>query len=136
MATDWITKAKVLMRQRGITQQDLVPVMGKTTRGAIGHYFTGRSEPSIEQLKSLAKFLGVSITYLIDNEESAAVDKQLLEKCVSIVEEVAGEQHIQLTAQQTAKIVAYLYQASVDANESGEEEISRQTVFDLVHLIV
>ena len=135
MATDWITKAKLIMKQRGITQQDLVPVMGKTTRGAIGHYFTGRSEPSLEQLKNLAKFLGVSVNYLIGDEESAAVDKQLLESCVSIVEEVAAEQHIDLTSQQTAKIVAYLYQASVESNKSEETEVSRQTVFDLVHLI-
>ena len=135
MATDWITKAKDLMRQRGITQQDLVPVMGKTTRGAIGHYFTGRSEPSLEQLEALAKFLGVSINYLIGNEESA-INKTMLEQCVEIVEEVATEHGVDLTSHQTAKIVAYLYQANVEASKAGREAApDRDEVFDLMHLI-
>ena len=53
----WIVQAKKIMRDRGITQKDIASAMGKSTRGAVVHYFTGRSQPTLNQLKSLAKYL-------------------------------------------------------------------------------
>ena len=52
----WIVQAKKIMRNKGITQKEISVVMGKSTRGAVGHYFTGRSQPTIIQLKSLANY--------------------------------------------------------------------------------
>ena len=43
----WIVQAKKIMRNKGITQKEISVVMGKSTRGAVGHYFTGRSQPTI-----------------------------------------------------------------------------------------
>ena len=62
----WIVQAKKIMREQGITQKDIASAMGKSTRGAVGHYFTGRSQPTINQLKSLAKYLGVTLAELVD----------------------------------------------------------------------
>jgi len=133
MTTDWIIKAKKIMKERGITQRDLLPVMGKSTRGAIGHYFTGRSQPSIKQFQSLASFLDMSLGELCGGEERPALKKNLLEQCMQIVWEVATEQKITLSPAQSAKIVTYLYQLSIDASEISEEvSISKQAVFDLV----
>jgi len=56
----WIVQAKKIMRDRGIKQKDIASAMGKSTRGAVGHYFTGRSQPTLNQLKSLAKYLGIN----------------------------------------------------------------------------
>ena len=64
----WIVQAKKIMRDRGITQKDIASAMGKSTRGAVGHYFTGRSQPTLNQLKSLAKYLGITLAELVDPE--------------------------------------------------------------------
>ncbi len=64
----WIIQAKKLMRNQGVTQKDLASAMGKSTRGAVGHYFTGRSQPTLKQLKSLAKYLGITLAELVDPE--------------------------------------------------------------------
>jgi len=64
----WIVQAKKIMRDRGITQEDIASAMGKSTRGAVGHYFTGRSQPTLNQLKSLAKYLDITLAELVDPE--------------------------------------------------------------------
>jgi len=64
----WIIQAKKIMRNKGITQKEVSAVMGKSTRGAVGHYFTGRSQPTIIQLKSLAKYLDITLAELVDPE--------------------------------------------------------------------
>ena len=64
----WIVQAKKIMRDKGVTQKDIASAMGKSTRGAVGHYFTGRSQPTLNQLKSLAKYLGISLAELVDPE--------------------------------------------------------------------
>ena len=64
----WIVQAKKIMRNKGITQKEISVVMGKSTRGAVGHYFTGRSQPTIIQLKSLAKYLDITLAELVDPE--------------------------------------------------------------------
>jgi transcriptional regulator with XRE-family HTH domain len=65
--SSWISRAKFIMEGKSpkITQKDLIKVMGKTTRGAVGHYFTGRSRPTLDQLEDLAKYLGVSLSWLV-----------------------------------------------------------------------
>lgn len=60
----WYERAKGLMTDRKLTQEDLIPVL-KVTRGGVGHYLSGRREPDIEQLIALAKLLGCSLDYLL-----------------------------------------------------------------------
>lgn len=131
--TNWITRAKQVMHDRGVTQQDLAPVMGKTTRGAIGHYFTGRSNPTLEQFESLATFLGISLTWLLtgaeESEQPKEVDDQLLERCLTVVEEVQQESGNTLTSRQASKMVAYLYSLAQDG-----ERIDNKKVQGLVRL--
>ena len=79
----WISRAKSKMAEKRLTQTDIAPSMGKNTRGAIGHYFTGRSKPTLDQLEGLAKFLGVSLSWLVsDHGENTAVDDETLEECL------------------------------------------------------
>jgi len=61
----WYEYAKRLMADKKIKQDDLIPVFNVTTRGAVGHYLSGRRQPSGEQLKSLADKLGLSIDDLL-----------------------------------------------------------------------
>ena len=57
LMTEWKDRAKARMAELGLRQQDLIPVLGVETRGAVGHYLSGRRAPSTEQLVALAKVL-------------------------------------------------------------------------------
>ena len=61
----WATIAKSLMKSQGLVQEDLKEAFGVNTRGGIGHYLSGRREPSIEQIMRLSKRLGVTTSELV-----------------------------------------------------------------------
>ena len=120
----WISRAKKVMAEKKppLTQSDIAPSMGKTTRGAIGHYFTGRSKPTLDQLEGLSKFLGVSLSWLVsDHGENTAVDDDTLEECLKLVEEAEAEANVLLTPTQAAKMTTYLYRAAKDGQEINDK---------------
>lgn len=53
----WYEKAKRLMDQQNIKQDDLIIVMDVKTRGAVGHYLSGRRQPTLDQFIALTKKL-------------------------------------------------------------------------------
>lgn len=53
-----IIKTKALMDKAEKTYVDLGEALG-TTRQAVGHWFRGRGEPSVQQMKKIAEVLGV-----------------------------------------------------------------------------
>lgn len=61
----WYTKIKGLMADRKIKQKDLIKVFNVETRGAVGHYLTGRREPNIDQLKALAEKFELTLDELL-----------------------------------------------------------------------
>ncbi|MEK0158817.1 hypothetical protein CBQ28_02280 [Pseudoalteromonas sp. GCY] len=63
MEPHWVSTAKRRMKTLGITQSDLLDVFGVTTRGAVGHYFSGRQSINVEQLEALSERLGMRIDY-------------------------------------------------------------------------
>ena len=50
--------------EKNMTQADVARMMNMS-KMAVSHWEKGNSEPSIEQLKKLAKFFDVSIDYLV-----------------------------------------------------------------------
>lgn len=58
MKTAWNELAKARMKQIGLTQDKLAETLGKT-QGAIGHWLNGRREPSIEDIASIMKAIGL-----------------------------------------------------------------------------
>lgn len=112
---DWIERAKDLMKQQKKTQEDVAKAMGKTTRGAVGHYFTGRSKPTMEQVQELAKFLKVSFTELVDGPSK--IDEDTLEICLQLIEEAVIEAGVTLSDKQKAKMVTYLYKLDKDGKK-------------------
>lgn len=66
--------AKQRMRDLGVTQSDLLDVFNVTTRGAVGHYFSGRSAIDVDQLEALSKKLGVRIDYYESSDNRLALD--------------------------------------------------------------
>ena len=84
--TTWAERAKQLMHEQHITQADLASVLGKETRGAVGHYFTGVSKPTLDQLQAMAKFFGVSLSYLVEGDDTDNIDKKRLKNCINAVQ--------------------------------------------------
>lgn len=61
----WALIAKSLMAAQGITQEQLKETLMVTSRGSVGHYLSGRREPSIDQLIRLSNRLGVTTSELL-----------------------------------------------------------------------
>lgn len=57
-------RLKELRLEKNMTQADIARLMNMS-KMAVSHWEKGNSEPSIEQLKILAKFFDVSIDYLV-----------------------------------------------------------------------
>ena len=66
-AVDWRDRAKAVMAEHDLTQQDIADTLG-VTRGAVGHYLVGRRDPSINQIIELAACLDVSVGWLLAGE--------------------------------------------------------------------
>ncbi|MEA2080548.1 MAG: hypothetical protein U9P00_11940 [Pseudomonadota bacterium] len=66
---EWYDRCKDEMNRAGIHQEDLMPVFQVTTRGAVGHYLTGRRNPSAMQILAVAKRLGVMVEWLLTGED-------------------------------------------------------------------
>lgn len=68
----WYENVKKMMKSAKVVQDNLIPVLGVDTRGAVSHYLTGRREPSIDQLKALAVFFNVSLDELLSDDDVEA----------------------------------------------------------------
>jgi transcriptional regulator with XRE-family HTH domain len=55
---------------RGMTRAQLGEALGLTER-SIGRYENGQSDPVLGDLKKIAAYFGVSVAYLIGEEEKA-----------------------------------------------------------------
>lgn len=65
-------RERMLSVEPPVTQADLMPVFGVTTRGAVGHYLSGRREPSLEVMVKLADRLGMTLDELLRGSGGAA----------------------------------------------------------------
>lgn len=66
----WQDRTRLLMKKKGVTQEALTQVLCVSTRGAVGHYLSGRREPSISQLRSLADFFKVDFSWLVSGNDT------------------------------------------------------------------
>lgn len=67
MAT-WIDRAKQRMKILGLKQKDLIRPLKVDTRGAVGHYLTGRRKPDLDQVMALADVLECQVGWLLAGE--------------------------------------------------------------------
>jgi len=119
------------MLEKGVTQKDLAGVLGQSTRAAVGHYFTGRSEPSISQLGIISKRLGVSLSYLVSDVQDSDINNETLESCMLLVAECAKELDYDLTTTQAARLTAYTY-AQIQAGQ----EVDTSSVTSMIRVFV
>ncbi len=131
---DWIKRAKNLMAQQRLSQSDVVDAMKVKSTGAISHYFTGRNEPTIEQLNNLAKRLGVTPQYLIyGGDSSNDIDGSLLSKCSKVVRDLNQSQNLGLSEEQQVELVIYIYNQS--QTEQGVAILSEKRIIDTAMLL-
>lgn len=64
MTESWIDRARNQMQLLSIPQEKLATNLG-CTRGAVGHYLSGRRNPTLEQLDKIAQLLSVSPAWLL-----------------------------------------------------------------------
>lgn len=55
------------MASEGFSQADLAPVFG-VSRAAVSHYLSGRTEPTVPQIAAVAKYMGISLDYLLNGD--------------------------------------------------------------------
>lgn len=66
----WQDRVRSLMKKRGVTQDALTSVLSVSTRGAVGHYLSGRREPSLDQFTALASYFSVNLHgFLLEKSE-------------------------------------------------------------------
>jgi len=65
----WFNIANKFLKEKKIKQHQLIELFDVDTRGAIGHYLSGRRDPSIWQLKRFSDFSGLSMDYLMTDPE-------------------------------------------------------------------
>lgn len=110
---EWYEAARARMRELGLTQRDLMKPLGVKTRGAVGHYLTGRRTPSPSQIAELAKALRLSIDELMLPTQArpgtpATLDIGLLAGCIAGVRELlAGRQ---IPPDKESEIIARTYE--------------------------
>jgi len=57
-------RLKELRLEKGDSQEDIAKLLNMS-KMAVSHWESGHSEPSIEQLKILARYFDVSVDYLV-----------------------------------------------------------------------
>lgn len=72
MNDSWMDRAKMLMLTRGFSQEQVAASLS-CTRGAVGHYLSGRRTPSLDQLQRLAEALETDPAWLVFGTDNAGV---------------------------------------------------------------
>ena len=78
MSDNWKERLKTLLKQRKLSQEKLANSIG-TTRGAIGHYLSGRRIPSLSQIEAIANSLNVHPAWLLFGQQPSEIREQSVE---------------------------------------------------------
>lgn len=66
-------RIKTERNEKNATQDDVAKILG-ISRANYGYYENGKSLPPLDKLLALARYFGVSVDYLIGNEEKEPLD--------------------------------------------------------------
>ena len=78
MDTDWSSRARSCMHNKGISQDRLAASL-ECTRGAVSHYLAGRRTPNLRQLEAIAACLEVPPWWLLYGVDDARVHEHAAE---------------------------------------------------------
>lgn len=71
----WIERARNRMRAQGLSQEDLAEQL-TCTRGAVGHYLSGRRQPSLKQFEIIARALNTDLIWLLYGDNSGRIVRE------------------------------------------------------------
>ncbi len=74
MKMKWYELAKSLMKEKGITYDDLAERFS-VSKGAVGHWMTGKREPSLHDIAGILAFVGVN-NAVINSDGSISIEKE------------------------------------------------------------
>jgi transcriptional regulator with XRE-family HTH domain len=135
MDSNWIKRAKHLMAEQGVNQNDIISIMNVTSRGAISHYLTGRNKPTLEALTKLSKYLNVTPQYLLfGGEKNTELNGALLTQYSKRVRELNIDNNIGLSEEQQVQLVIFMYNQS--QKEEGIEIQSDKQIIDTANLLI
>ena len=69
----WVPRVRAIMKKKGLTLDDLVDAMKVKTRGAVGHYFSGRRQMSMDRMVVLANIIGIDIKEMIHDPQQRTI---------------------------------------------------------------
>ena len=72
-------KVRELRLANGMSQQELGNIVGLTATG-VSYWESGKAMPSIDALEKVSEYFGVSVDYLLGNDELEDKAKALLKK--------------------------------------------------------
>jgi len=115
-----------LRKKMEISQSELGDLIGGVSYQSIQNLENGKvTRP--RYLSKLAEILGTSTDYLIDgNEQSSKINSAKLQDCITVVQRVVTANAINISVDQQAKLVAYLY-----AEDHGNTKIADSKVIEL-----
>jgi hypothetical protein len=68
----------------------------------------------------------VSLSYLVEGDDTDNIDKKRLQNCINAVQTCISKNQIEVSTDQQAKLVAYLY-----SETKGHKEVSFSKVIEL-----
>ena len=67
MASKWTDRLKAGLKRKGLVYKDLA-VKLNVTEGAVSHYLNEARQPSIDQVKVMAKMVDISVSELLGDD--------------------------------------------------------------------
>jgi transcriptional regulator with XRE-family HTH domain len=85
----WHDRARRALRGAGVQWQDIATATG-VTPSAVGHWLSGRREPSVEELRTIAKMAGLSLDEMCGDDPrflTTSLDKALFDATRGLTED-------------------------------------------------
>ena len=131
----WYDRAKRRMREIKVTQEALVKPLSVETRGAVGHYLSGRRDPTPDQLIALAQALRMSLDELLTGAglapDQPAARNGIDADRAAIVFEVVRRELLDVWAELPAKDQAALF-ASLYSLMRDDGSIDMKRILTLI----
>jgi len=116
----WYEKAKLLIANNKIRQEDLLDVFGVTTRGAVGHYLNGRRQPDPIQMKALADKIGCTLDELLNDGELDPLQLKI-NKIIRSAEKAMATSPHQFTESERLTVYRVAFAAGLDMDVTDEQ---------------
>ncbi len=89
MSQHWTIRAKAALKAKNLYYKDLAVVLN-VTESAVSHYLNGIREPSLLQVKDMAKMLDLSVSELLGDDAVFISDETLI-KATNLIKDLPDD---------------------------------------------